>query len=334
MSSTYVAGLGTGTATTLETNPGTSPDTSPDRSVVGAKAGRLAELAREGIPVPEGFAVTAAAYQEFVLDARLGPVIAQAIRRFRAGRELAVAAAEIRSAFRDAPLPRAVADEIRAAYCDLGDDGASVAVRCSPRDETGGQSFLHLSSEAEILAACRRCFAALFDAVAVGNREALGADHLKAAMPVLVQRMIRSDLGGSGTVQRENTFLRVRASWGLAGASAAGSDQYSVHPGPRPLIMKHLGTKPEKVVYADPRGIRTVPTTSEERTALVLTDQELRELAGWSVVADRHFCRPMTLAWAKDGPSGRLFLMDVQPAAVPAPVIPAARRSVLEPEYA
>ena len=83
-----------------------------DPQQVGVKSARLAELAEEGIRVPEGFAVTAAAYQEFVREARLGPVIAQEIRRYRAGRDLVVVAAAIRTAFREASWPAEVADEI------------------------------------------------------------------------------------------------------------------------------------------------------------------------------------------------------------------------------
>ncbi|NIK59182.1 PEP/pyruvate-binding domain-containing protein [Kribbella shirazensis] len=306
-----------------------------DSAQVGAKAARLTELARDGIRVPEGFAVTAAAYREFVRDARLGPTIAQAIRRYRAGRDLVVAAAEIRSAFRDAWLPPAVVDEILAAYRELGGDGTEVAVRCSPGtlpDGVQDEVFLHLDTAQDVLAACRRCFASLFGTVAVGNREALGVDHIRAAMPVLVQRMVRADLGGSGTAHGESTFVRVRASWGLGEPPPAEADQYSVHPGPRPMIVKHRGAKLTKTVYTDPRGTRTVETTPAERAAFVLADEELRELACWSVLADQRLRRPTTLEWAKDGVSGELYALEARPGAVPQVVVQACGRSVLQPQ--
>jgi phosphoenolpyruvate synthase/pyruvate phosphate dikinase len=294
------------------------------------KAARLAELAREGIRVPEGFAVTAAAYREFVHHAGLGPAIAQEIRRFRDGRDLVVAAAEIRSAFRDASLPAAVAEEILDEYDELGGDGTEVAVRCSPvtsADALQDDVFLHLTSGADVVAGCRRCFASLYNTVAVGNREAKGIDHLKVAMPVTVQRMVRADLGGSGSARGENTFVRVRASWGLG--EGADADQYSVHPGARPMIVRHCGAKLTKTVYADPRGTRRVPTTPAERAALVLTDEDLQELARWSVVADKHFRRPTTLDWAKDGHTGALYLLEVRPGVAPAVAIVARGRSFL-----
>ncbi len=298
------------------------------------KAARLAKLARQGIRVPEGFAVTATAYREFVHNAGLDPTIAQEIRRFRAGRDLVVTAAEIRSAFCDASLPAAVVDEILHAYEELGGNGTEVAVRCSPvasAEAVQDDVFLHLISGADVVAACRRCFASLYNAVAVGNREAEAIDHLKAVMPVTVQRMVRADLGGSGTARAENTFVRVRASWGLGEPPRADADLYSVHPGARPLIVRHPGAKLTKTVYADPRGTRPVPTTPAERAALVLTDEELQELARWSVLADKHFRRPTTLDWAKDGHSGELYLLEVRPGVTPAVTIRSRGRAVFQP---
>ena len=60
-------------------------DGTVDPAQVGVRAARLAELAREGVRVPRGFAVTAEAYGEFVRDARLAPEIALMVRRVRAG---------------------------------------------------------------------------------------------------------------------------------------------------------------------------------------------------------------------------------------------------------
>jgi len=308
-----------------------------DPAQAGVKAARLAELAMDGIRVPEGFAVTADAYREFVRDAGLGPVIAQSIRRFRAGRDLVVAAAEIRSAFRDASMPPTVVDEILSTYKELGGDGTEVAVRCSPvtaADAVQDDVFLHLTTGADVVAACRRCFASLYNAVAVGHREANCGDHLEAVMPVLVQRMVRADLGSSGTARGESTFVRVRARWGLGEPTAAGADQYSVHPGARPLIVKHRGAKPTKVVYADPRGTQTVPTTPDERGSLVLADDDLQELAWWSVAADKHFRRPMTIEWAKDGRTGELFVIEAAPGVRPEVTIVAPGRGILEPQFA
>jgi len=302
-----------------------------DPQQVGLKTARLAQLAKEGIPVPEGFAVTASAYQEFVREGRLGPAISHEIRRYRAGRDLLVVAAAIRCAFLDTSLPPTLTAEILAAYEQLGGDGTEVAVRSSPidpQDEVADETFLHLRTGADVLAACRRCFASLFSAVAIGTREHRGPDQLAAVMPVTVQRMVCADLGSSGTVRGESTFVRVLAAWGLGEQAADDADQYSVHPGARAMIVKHRGAKRTKTVYAGPRGTRPVPTTPQERSSLVLTDDDIEELACWSVTADRHFKRPMELEWAKDGCSGELYLIEVHRRVMPAVTIGGPARPV------
>lgn len=302
-----------------------------DPARVGVKNARLAALSGEDIRVPEGFAVTAAAYQAFVREAGLVPVIAQEIRRYRAGRDLVAVAAAIRTAFGNASLPPYLTDEILAAYEELGGDGTEVAVRSSPidrQDEVADKTFLHLRSGADVLAACRRCFASLFSAVAVGNREHRGPDHLAAAMPITVQRMVRADLGSSGTARGESTFVRVRAAWGLGEPWADDADQCSVHPGARSMIVKHRGAKRAKTVYAGLRGTQVVATTADERSGFVLTDDELQELARWSVAADKHFKRPMELEWAKDGESGDLYLVEARRWSLSAVTIDGPTRAV------
>ena len=296
-------------------------ESSTDPEQVGLKNSRLAALSREGLPVPSGFAVTAVSYREFVDAARLGPVIEQELRGYRAGRDLVAVGAAIRTAFCDAPLPPVLGDEILAAYEELGGDGTEVAVRCSPVapvEEVRDELFLHLNSGAAVVAACRRCFAALFGDVAVGNRELRGPDHLAAATAVTVQQMVRSDRGASGTVHGESTFVRIQAAWGLGEPAAEDPDQYSIHPGARPMIVRHRGGKRIKTVYAGLRGTHAVPTTPAERSALVLSDDELQVLAQWSLTADTMFERRMELDWARDGESGRLYLIEARPLVFPA----------------
>ncbi|WP_165556173.1 PEP/pyruvate-binding domain-containing protein [Kribbella pittospori] len=74
-------------------------------------------------------------------------------------------------------------------------------------------------------------------------------------------------------------------------------------------------------MYAGGRATRPVPTTPEERSGLVLTDDELQVLAQWSVLADAHFKRRMELDWAKDGVSGQLYVVEARPLTFPAIVI-------------
>ena len=65
-----------------------------------------------------------------------------------------------------------------------------------------------------VLDACRRCFASLFTDRAISYREAKGFDHLKVALSIGVQQMVRSDLAGAGvmfSIDTETGFRSRRA---------------------------------------------------------------------------------------------------------------------------
>ena len=93
-----------------------------------------------------------------------------------------------------------------------------------------------------MLDACRRCFASLFTDRAISYREAKGFDHLKVALSIGVQQMVRSDLAGAGvmfSIDTETGFDRVvliNAAWGLGENVVQGTvdpDEYQVF---KPLL--------------------------------------------------------------------------------------------------
>jgi len=88
----------------------------------------------------------------------------------------------------------------------LGANEAEVAVRSSataedlPEASFAGQqaTFLNILGETALLDSARRCFASLFTDRAISCREAKDFDHLKVALSIGVQQMVRSDLAGAG----------------------------------------------------------------------------------------------------------------------------------------
>ena len=137
-----------------------------------------------------GFAVTAAGCREFVRSARLRPFIAGELRRWRAGRDLVAVGAAIRTAFADAEWPVAVAGAIAAGYARLGGDGTVVTVR-----SVGAcgcvEVFRELDTTGDVLAACKRCYAALFTAEAIAGRADRGVDQLEVAVSLGIERETR-----------------------------------------------------------------------------------------------------------------------------------------------
>lgn len=361
----------TGSADAVSGEGGASPSdlvlplaevTMDDVERVGGKNASLGEmigsLREEGVPVPDGFATTAAAYRHFLsfneLDERLG----QRLEAFHGGEAtLAETGRAIRDLIRGGEFPEDLEDAIRRAYAELaegtGDESPGVAVRSSataedlPEASFAGQqeSFLNITGEDDLLAACRACFASLYTDRAISYRENLGFEHEKVALSVGVQRMVRSDRAGAGvlfTLDPDTGFPRVvviNAAFGLGESVVKGTvdpDQYVVFkpvlddPDLAPILEKRRGRKEVKVVYrqAEDAGpspedaedeagtTETVETSDEERRALVLDDEEVLRLARWGRIIEDHYGRPMDVEWAKDGETGELWIVQARPETV------------------
>lgn len=321
-----------------------------DVARVGGKNASLGEmvsnLAEEGVRVPPGFATTADAYWRYVEANGLRRVIADSLSALAAGHApLAEVGATIRREFLRGTWPQDTAEAIQASYRELcrraGKTDADVAVRSSataedlPDASFAGQqeTYLNIRGEVALLDACRRCYASLFTNRAISYRQTKGFDHLKVALSVGVQRMVRADLGGAGvmfSIDTETGFDKVvvmNAAWGLGENVVQGAidpDEYQVFKpllsqlSLVPIIEKKLGEKAQKMVYAQDgdRPTRNVPTSKAERAAFVLSDPDILALARWACVIEDHYGRPMDMEWAKDGETGELFIVQARPETV------------------
>ena len=321
-----------------------------DVARVGGKNASLGEmvqrLAPGGVRVPEGFATTAQAYREYVKANGIEAALAERMQALKRGAATLHETGEAaRRLFLDGEFPPPIAQAIRDAYQELSRRSrsaeASVAVRSSataedlPEASFAGQqeTFLNVRGERELLDACRRCYASLFTDRAISYRETKGFDHLEVALSIGVQRMVRSDLSGSGvmfSIDTESGFPRaavINAAWGLGETVVQGSvdpDKYVVFKPLladarlRPIVEKTLGGKERKMVYATGGSARTltVETTQKERQSFVLSDDEILQLGRWAATVEAHYGRAMDMEWAKDGATGELYMVQARPETV------------------
>lgn len=317
---------------------------------VGGKNASLGEMVRaltgKGVKVPPGFATTAEDYWGFVEANGLRQTIIAALADLNAGKaSLAEAGQTIRDAFCRGEWPQATAEAIRSAYAELcqrvGMEEADVAVRSSataedlPDASFAGQqdTFLNIRGARALLDACRRCYSSLFTDRAIVYRNAKGFDHLKVALSVGVQKMVRSDLAGSGvmfSIDTETGFPKValiNAAWGLGENVVQGAvdpDEYEVFKpfltdaALTPIIEKKCGEKALKMIYVSDgnRPTNNVPTSKAERAAFVLNDADILTLARWACAIEDHYGQPMDMEWAKDGESGDIFIVQARPETV------------------
>jgi pyruvate,water dikinase len=315
---------------------------------VGGKNASLGEMIRElgsqGVSVPGGFATTSAAFRAFIDANALADGIAAALDRYHAGEAtLQVTGLTIRDAILGGSFSDDTADAIRTAYRKLagGKHPVPVAVRSSataedlPDASFAGQqeTFLNVVGEHDLLDACLRCYASLFTDRAISYRDLNNIDQLEVALSIGVQRMVRSDSGGSGvmfSIDTDSGFpdvVVISAAWGLGETVVQGivdPDKYVVFkpflddPKLSPIIEKTVGEKATKMVLGTGGTVRTriKETTATERSRLVLSDEDVLALARWAVTIERHYGRPMDMEWAKDGVSGELFIVQARPETV------------------
>lgn len=176
-----------------------------DVAEVGGKNASLGELTQalvpRGIAVPRGFAVTAQAFREHLLQGQLGEHVFTSLDALDVTNvaELSKLSGAIRSLIRGAALPKELAAEIVLAYQELsrsyGEGHTDVAVRSSataedlPTASFAGQheSYLNVRGEAAVLEAVRECMASLFTERAIAYRAERNFDHRKVALSVGVQ---------------------------------------------------------------------------------------------------------------------------------------------------
>ncbi|SAL64017.1 phosphoenolpyruvate synthase [Caballeronia humi] len=321
-----------------------------DVALVGGKNASLGEmvanLGARGVKVPPGFAVTAGAYWRFLDANELRDTMSSVLKELGDGRRsLAEAGEAIRRAILRGEWPEETAQSIRLAYDELnrrtGKADVDVAVRSSataedlPDASFAGQqeTYLNIRGERALLDACRRCYASLFTDRAISYRQVKGFDHLKVALSVGVQRMVRSDLSGAGvmfSIDTETGFDKVvliNAAWGLGENVVQGSvdpDEYEVFKpllsdaSFSPIIGKKRGEKDRKLIYTRDiaRPTKNVPTSKAERAALVLSDEEILALSRWACVIEEHYGQPMDIEWAKDGETNEMFIVQARPETV------------------
>ncbi len=323
-----------------------------DVPLVGGKNASLGELYREltpkGIHVPNGFAITAEAYR-YVLDQGqawdelsglldgLDPDDVNDIaRRARACRELIAGI----------PLPADLHEEIQTAYQALLTEYGpelTVAVRSSataedlPTASFAGQheTFLNVSGE-DLTHYISHCFSSIFTDRAIRYRHDNGFDDLKVYNSVGVMKMVRSDLSASGVIFTLDTESGFRDVVFITGAYGLGENvvQGAVDPdefyvfkptfkqGKRAVLRRGLGSKRIRMVYAEDRGHHVTgneATTEDERCQFCVADHEVLKLAEYAIAIEDHYSatagesRPMDIEWAKDGISGRLYIVQARP---------------------
>lgn len=327
-----------------------------DISSVGGKNASLGEmyssLSNKGIMVPEGFAVTSQGYKQFINENKLIPILSSLLQEIdvKTFENLSSIALQIRTKIMESTFPKSLEKEIIEAYQLLvknSGEEKTYAIRSSataedlPNASFAGQqeTYLNVKGEINLINACHRCYASLFTDRAIKYRHDNGFDHMKVALSIGVQTMIRSDLASSGvmfTIDPDTGFdkvVLVSGAWGLGENVVQGTintDEFLVYKPflgkvKNPIIAHKLGSKIKTMVYSQlsnteilkpEDAIVNTDTSAAKRNEYVLNDEEIIQLSKWACIIQEHYKCNMDIEWAKDGQNNKLYIVQARPETV------------------
>jgi pyruvate,water dikinase len=301
-----------------------------DVAIAGGKGANLGELCHAGLPVPDGFVVTAPAFLDAmdaggVRDELRATVATVAATSGEA--DVATTSERLRSLVHKAGMPDALRADVVDAYHRLVETsgGGRVAVRSSSTAEDTGatsfagmnETFTNVEGDDEIVRRVVDCWASLFGARSLSYRAGRGTAD-EPAIAVVVQRMIDADRSGvmftADPTTGDRGTIVIEAAFGLGELVVGGRiepDTYVVDKAGPAVRSTRVGTKALRVVASPGGGERTIAVTTDEAAERVLDDTHVLAVAGLGLAVEAHYGAPQDTEWAYAGDD--LWLLQSRP---------------------
>jgi len=312
--------------------------------VAGGKGANLGEMYNAKVPVPNGFVVTAQAYDYFIDKANLKDKIAEMVKgiSYEDTDQLTKVVTDIRKLITDTEMPSEMKEEILEAYELLGTNKTDVergsaldilssaaepvfvAVRSSATTEDlaeasfAGQqdTYLNIKGNSQLIDAVKRCFASLFTARATYYRNKQGFKHEEAHLAVVIQKMINSEKSGvvfSKDPNYNGEDVIIEAVFGLGEGIVSGRitpDHYVVS---KDLEIKSKKIEDKKIALVrNSSGENKIANLGPDATKMqVLKDHEIKRVADLSMKLEEHYGKPQDSEFAIE--SGEIFIVQTRP---------------------
>ena len=310
-----------------------------DVAIAGGKSSSLGELtSKVGVPVPYGFATTAAAYRYFFektgLDEEIKTLVAE-LTDVDNSALLREVCAKMRKAIMEKEMPADLQQQIAEAYDELGrrvgEADPFVAVRSSataedlPDASFAGQqdTYLNVKGAATIVQKVKECYASCFTDRAVYYREKQGFDHLEVALSAAVQMMCFSKAAGVmftvNVATGEDKNILIEGAWGLGEYVVQGTvtpDNYTVSKADNTILEKNVNAQDIKLVRKAAGDCEEVRVPAEEEEMQKLTDEQILELAGYAKKIEAHYGCYMDMEWGVDERDNKVYILQARPETV------------------
>jgi pyruvate,water dikinase len=309
-----------------------------DLSIAGGKGANLGEMKRAGLPVPDGFVITAQTYKYVLEKNNAMPKILNLLKGLNVNdqKQLTEITKKIREIIENVEIPKEVENEIKEAYKKLvGKKEVPVAVRSSATaEDVPGASFageqltlLNVKGEKELFEAIKKCWASLFTERATFYRAQKGFAHEKVLIALVVQIQLgvlseeeykkgkyKAGIGFTiHPVTGEKDKIVIEASYGQGEEVVSGGvtpDTYIIDKKTGKVIEKRIGSK-EKMKVTGEVGLKEAEVPKELRDKECLTEKELKQLYELAVLLEKHYNFPQDFEWASQ--EEKVYLLQTRP---------------------
>lgn len=312
-----------------------------DTLIVGGKGGNLGEMFNAGLPVPNGYIVTASAYFKFLEKSGLRDDIVKTLDGLdmENSKDLQERAERIQKMIEDAEMVGEIKKEIIENYHTLKavtkSEKLYVAVRSSATSEDGAEdsfagqqaTYLNVIGDEEVVRAVQRCYASLFGARAIYYRAEKGYDQLDVGIAVPIQKMVNSDKAGvMFTVDPTNNDLdhiSIEAAYGLGEVVVLGAqtpDRYLIEKKTMEISDKEINAQEWKLSResgaSDTDDLNDlakagIPILKEEQSKQKISDNEIIELSKIALKLEEHYGKPQDTEWAIE--KGKVYMVQSRP---------------------
>ncbi len=321
-----------------------------DTDLVGIANAHIGQLFTDLKPlhinIPRGFAINTDAFSAIFEQADFKYLIDSCLKDLQSGDQtLPQAVKNIQAAILELSLPSDLESEITENYLTLsryyGEIESDTMIRSSGTTEYSYDresmqrhpSMLNIKGASQLIKAYKECLISLFSVPAISYRKEKDLSLMPEAISMGVQKMIRSDLGVSGTLFTQDPdtgfpdTLIINASYGLGELIVKGSicpDEYRVF---KPLLDSHstgsiikksIGDKNirEGCDYDSDHPICIQNTPYSDRHRYALDDEQICQLARWAIKIESATNRPLNIEWAIDGNTKEIYVIQITPESV------------------
>ena len=302
--------------------------------MVGSAGGKATNLATAhnalGIPTPQGFVITAHAFERFLAETGLTRPIEEMLVEITPDmtEDMQGKCTTVQEMIRKAEFPAALAGEILKAYEALEAKTRKrvrIAMRSSAVGEDTEASFagqyhteLNVTGDT-ILDAYKAVVASKYFPRALLYRLRYGLDDRDTPMCVAGIAMVDSRASGvlytADPAAPESALVRIGAIWGLGEhlvSGAASPDLFWVDKHTQDITRREISRKGERLVSLEHGGTRLEEVPEDDKGQPSIDDDTVRVLTRYGLMLEEHFKRPQDVEWAVDQ-GGKLFILQSRP---------------------